>query len=77
MTELKELSVQRKQPLKTIVNQALRAGLEVLLEPLAKRPFKSPTFSLGHPPRGTLDRAHALAFELEDEELVRKLELRK
>lgn len=68
--------MQRKQPLKAIVNQALRAGLEVLQEPKAKRPFKSPTFSMGQP-RVSLDKAHALAASLEDEELTRKLELRK
>ncbi len=68
--------MQRKQPLKTIVNQALHAGLEVLQEPKAKRPFKSSTFSMGQP-RVSLDKAHALAASLEDEELTRKLELRK
>jgi hypothetical protein len=76
MNELKQLSVQRKQPLKTIVNQALRAGLEAIVEPKVRRPFKSPTFSMGQP-RVALDKAHALAASLEDEELSRKLEQRK
>lgn len=51
---------------KQALNDAVRAGLEG-----ERREFHTPTASLGVP-TVNLDRALALAAELEDEELVRK-----
>ena len=57
---------------KEALNQAVRSGLA---EP-ARAPFRTPTFRMGSP-TVSLDKALRLAAELEDEELIRKLESRK
>ena len=75
---LKKKAYDTGQSFKDVVNQTLRAGLEagqVLPKP---RPFKCKTYSLGGPRPGiNLDKALQLAGELEDEEIVRKMQLRK
>ena len=53
---------------KQVLNDAVRAGLASGRE---RTPFRTPTADLGVP-SVNLDRALALAGELEDEELVRK-----
>ena len=77
MNELKALSQRRKMTFKEVVNLALRRGLSSLQEPTGHQEHRSPTFSMGYPPRGSLDKALALAYELEDEEVARKLQFRK
>lgn len=64
---------ERGQSLKDAVNEALRKGL-TRGEPSA--PFSTPTFDLGEP-LVPLEQALSLAGELEDEELRRRLALRK
>ena len=59
---------------KDVVNEGLRTGLQGAREQRA--PFSTPTFDLGRA-RIPLDRALALAGELEDEELLRKRALGK
>lgn len=59
---------ERGVSMKTAVNDALRAALTS--DP-RRAPFRTPTADLGLP-TVNLDRALALAAELEDEELVRK-----
>ncbi|MGH8776336.1 MAG: antitoxin [Jiangellaceae bacterium] len=58
---------------KDAVNQAVRQGLTSRREQQA---YRTPTFEMGQP-RVSLDRALALAGEREDDEIVRKLDLRK
>jgi hypothetical protein len=58
---------------KEAVNDAIRAGLA---PDRTRRPFRTPTADLGVPVVN-LDRALALAAELEDEELVRKQRARR
>jgi hypothetical protein len=58
---------------KEAVNEAIRAGL-VPRSP--ERPERTPTFDLGEP-AVPLEKALLLAAELEDEETLRKLALRK
>ena len=58
---------------KEAVNLAIRAGLAKTPD---ATPARTPTFDLGEP-RVPLEKALRLAGELEDEELVRKLSLRK
>jgi hypothetical protein len=60
---------------KELLNHAIRLGLERRREGGAG-PYVCPTFSLGAP-RSPLDKALALAGELEDREVARKLSLRK
>jgi hypothetical protein len=60
---------------KVAVNDSIRAGLTGPAS--AARRFRMTTAPLGVRPGVNLDKALALAGELEDEETLRKLELRK
>lgn len=77
MKELKEVAHRSGQPLKRVVNDALRAGLEQLKKPSPAKPYRCKTFSMGYPPRVDLDKALYIAATLEDEEITRKLSLKK
>ena len=72
---LRALARERGEPFKTTVNAVLRRGLSDD-EPRA-RPFVVRARPLGLRQGVDLDRALALAAELEDQETIRKLELRK
>jgi hypothetical protein len=58
---------------KEALNRALQRGLDPWERP---EPYRCPTFSMGIPHR-PLDKALALADALEEEEIGRKLALRK
>ena len=72
---LRALARERGVPLRTVVNDALRAGTQ----PGAGNapPYTLPSRRLGMRPGIDLGKALRLASELEDEEIVRKLDLRK
>ncbi len=72
---LRELARRRKISFKEALNSAVRAGL--VAERGGRRAYKAPARPLGL--RRGVDLTHALrlADALEDEEIVRKLELRK
>lgn len=72
---LRSLARERGITFKAAVNSVLRRGLSEGEE--SARPFRLETRSLGLRPGVDLDRALALAAQLEDEETIRKLELRK
>ena len=73
--QLKALAQRRNVSFKVALNDAVRAGLTA--EGGGSRPFKVKPRPLGRgPARGPYTRAR-LAYELEDEEIIRKLELRK
>jgi hypothetical protein len=59
------------------VNRTLRAGMQHSRAP-ARRPsrYREKTFSMGVP-RFALSKALAIAAELEDEEVIREMALRK
>jgi hypothetical protein len=63
---------ERHESFKTVVNEALRAGLAGS----AGRETPMPTFDMGEL-RVDLDKALALAGAMEDEELIRRLHARK
>lgn len=73
--KLRKLSQERGISFKEALNTMLRAGLGA--EAPAKRGYRLPVRRLGLKPGIDLDRALRLASELEDEETIRKLELRK
>lgn len=73
--QLKSVARRKNQPFKVVLNDAVRAGLAA--ERGAKKPYKLPTFSLGLRPGVDLTHASQLVGELEDEETIRKLEMRK
>jgi hypothetical protein len=73
---LQRLARETGRPFKQIVNDALRAGL-VPQQAISGEEPSPPTFDLGLLPDVDLGAARYLAAELEDNEIVRKLELRK
>jgi hypothetical protein len=72
---LRAVMRERGVSFKAALNEAARAGLNGSAP--AARPFRMPTGSLGVRPGVNLDKALQLAGEMEDAEIVRKLELRK
>jgi Ribbon-helix-helix protein, copG family len=74
VAELKELARQRGVSFKEVLNDAVRAGLAA---GTTARTYRLPTARLELRPGVSLDGALRLAAAMEDEETVRKLELRK
>lgn len=72
---LRALARERGVPLRTVINEALRLGTGSVATDAPG--YILPTRRLGVRPGIDLGRALALAGELEDDEVVRKLELRK
>ncbi|MGZ4307019.1 MAG: DUF2191 domain-containing protein [Solirubrobacteraceae bacterium] len=73
---LRALARERGVPLRTVINDALRAGIQPDAGGDAP-PYRLPARRLGVRPGIDLDKALRLAGELEDDETVRKLDLRK
>jgi predicted transcriptional regulator len=77
LRELKRLARSSDRPMTEIANEVLRAGLVAMREPARKaRPFKESPVDMGEP-QVDLTKALALAGAVEDEEQIRKLQLRK
>lgn len=72
---LRRLAQERGSSLSDVINTALRRGLTT--EARAARSYRLKTRRMGLRPGIDLTRALSLTASLEDEELVRKLELRK
>jgi hypothetical protein len=72
--KLKAIARQRGISFKQALNQAVRAGLG---SRQTSRPFEQYTQPMGLRPGVDLDKALRLAGALEDEEIARKLEVRK
>ena len=70
---LKRAMQERGLSFKAAVNEAIRAGLA----PKERRRFRTRTYSMGRREGIDLDKALQLAGELEDEELIRRMNLRK
>lgn len=75
--ELKEQAHREGIPLKRLVNQTLRRGLEATRRPAKRGTYRMRTYAMGRPLVPTLDKSLAIAEQLEDEEVGRKLALRK
>jgi len=73
---LKRAVRQRGVSFKAVLNQAIRDGLSGG-PPRRARAFTLKTYSMGFRPEVALDKALSTAAALEDEELARKLSLRK
>lgn len=67
---LRDRAHQRGIPFKTAINEAIRSGLE---RPRDRGSYRVPTAKMG-PPKADLTKATQLASELEDAELVRRLQ---
>jgi predicted DNA-binding ribbon-helix-helix protein len=76
--ELKEIAHRTNKPFKQVVNETLRKGLHPPHARTDSKPFRLPSVSLGGVRAGVdLDKALSVADAIEDEEIARKLELRK
>lgn len=73
--QLKREAKERGQSFKSVLNDAIRAGLAS--ERGQALPYRMPTRRLGLRQGIDLTKALAVAAALEDEEVVRRLELRK
>ncbi len=72
---LKRAMRERQIGFKEALNDALRASLE---RPGARRtPYRLKTYDMGAEPLGRWDKALQIAADLEDDEIVRKLQQRK
>ena len=76
--QLREIVHRTGKPFKSVVNEALRAGIENNRIADAARPYRIKPVAMGDVigPHD-LDKALQLSDHLEDEELVRKLMMRK
>lgn len=75
---LKALAHRSGKPFKQVLNETLEAGLAAREPPARRRPYRVKAASLGGVVPGIdLTKALRLAASLEDEEIARKLELRK
>jgi hypothetical protein len=68
--KLKAAMRERGVSFKAVLNEAVRAGLDVSTP--VSRPYKMPTAPLGV--RINIDKALRIAGEMEDEEILRKME---
>ena len=76
--QLKEIVHRSGKPFKTVVNEALRAGIEKSRIADVTRPYRLNPVAMGDVVGPyDLDKALQLADHLEDEEAARKLMLRK
>jgi hypothetical protein len=69
--KLKDDAHERGVPFKTAINEAVREGLRRPVP--AVEPYRVRARDLGTWPGVNLDKALSLAFELEDEETLRKM----
>ena len=77
MTELKALAHRENISLTRILNRVIRQGLAASSKkPKSPKRFKEMPVAMGKP-RVDIDKALTLAADLEDEEIIRKLSLRK
>jgi hypothetical protein len=74
---LKKIAHDTDTPFKDVVDRALRAGLQALGRGPRAKPYRATTFDLGGPTDFNMDKARHLADELENEEILRKMALRK
>lgn len=76
--DLKEIAHRSGKPFKVIVNETLLAGLAAKRAPMKQKRYRLRPASLGGVLPGIdLHKALAVADALEDQEIARKLELRK
>jgi hypothetical protein len=73
--KLRQVSRERGVSFKTALNGAVRLGLSASAPP--SRSFSVHSQPMGIRPEVNIDKALSLADELEDSEILRKLELRK
>lgn len=73
---LRRVMKKRRLSFKAVLNQAIRDGLAGPVQ-RAPRPYVQKTYRMGFRPEVALDQALSMAAALEDEEIIRKMSLRK
>ncbi|MCC6617447.1 MAG: ribbon-helix-helix protein, CopG family [Chloroflexi bacterium] len=73
---IREIARERRISFKSAINEAIRAGFEAT-SPRVPHRYRETTRDLGVRPGIDLTKALALAADLEDEQAMRELELRK
>jgi hypothetical protein len=63
----RKLATKRKRPLKTMVNEALRRGLQLLEKPTPVKPYHTRARKLGLKPGFSLDNVQELLSQIEGE----------
>jgi hypothetical protein len=77
LRDLKQRARSEKTSLAKLVNETLRRGLAAASQSKSRKiPYREKTYSMG-PPLVDLTKALALAAQLEDEEIIKKLALGK
>ena len=77
LLKLREQAAKERISLTKLLNRVLREGIRASSKKsLPKPPYREKTFAMGEPLVG-LEKALALAGRLEDEEVLRKMSLRK
>ncbi len=76
MQKLKDEAHKSGVPLKQVVNTTLEIGLRNLHQKQRQK-YKLKTFSMGSPLVVDIDKALQVASKMEDDEIIRKLEIRK
>lgn len=77
LEELRERAHREKVSLTRLLNRLLRSGMAAKPDRTGRRPhYREQTYAMGEP-RTDLRKALALAAALEDDEIVRKMTLRK
>lgn len=74
---LRKLIRERGISFKKALNDAIRRGFENTLDKKGRKPYRLKPVSMGAPAEIRWDKILSMAEALEDEELVRKLHLRK
>jgi len=77
MKRLKEEAHHSNLPLKQVVNTALEIGLRNLHDAPKHKDVALKTYSMGMPRNLDLDKALQIASAMEDDEIVRKMTIRK
>ena len=76
--ELKKAAHKSGKSFKAVVNEALRVGLRAKQSPPKAKPYRVKSCAMGGPHPGiNLDKALRLADEIENEEIARKLCMKK
>jgi hypothetical protein len=74
---LKKAMRERGISFKEALNNAVRDGLSTTMRLRHGEKYRTPTFRIGFRPEVNLVKALQLAAELEDEEIIRKMMMRK
>lgn len=77
MPKIKKMAFETGKPVKEIVNNLLRRGLQSSDKKSNKKKYTCPEYPMGNPANYDIDHALKVAESLETDEIVRKIHLRK